>query len=80
LRFELELLPALPSAWPSGSVSGLRARGGFDVDLSWTDGCLTAATISSRLGKQTRLRYGKQGLLLRIDAGESYTWRPGGCQ
>jgi alpha-L-fucosidase 2 len=80
LRFELELLPALPSAWPSGSVSGLRARGGFDVDLSWTDGCRTAATLSSRLGKQTRLRSGKQGLLLRIDAGESYTWRPGGCQ
>jgi alpha-L-fucosidase 2 len=80
LRFELELLPALPNAWPNGSVSGLRARGGFDVDLAWTNGCLTAATIASRLGKQTQLRYGKQGLLLRIDAGESYTWRPGKCQ
>lgn len=53
---EIHLLPALPSAWPAGSVSGLRARGGFDLDFAWRDGRLTEARIVSRLGRPCRLR------------------------
>jgi alpha-L-fucosidase 2 len=53
----IHLLPALPKAWASGRVTGLRARGGFEVDIAWHDGRLTAATIRSRLGRTCRARY-----------------------
>jgi alpha-L-fucosidase 2 len=83
LRFELEFLPALPDAWPDGSVTGLRARGGFDVDIEWADGCLVAARLQSRLGREARLRYGDEVAPLRLAAGGEHTWRPArwsGCQ
>lgn len=52
----LHLLPALPDAWPAGSVSGLMARGGYEVDLSWADGELTRARITSHAGGKLRIR------------------------
>jgi alpha-L-fucosidase 2 len=54
---KIHLLPALPRAWPTGSVSGLRARGGFGVDIAWTDGRLASATISGRAGAKSVVRY-----------------------
>jgi alpha-L-fucosidase 2 len=46
----IELLPALPAAWPSGKVTGLRARGGVELDIAWKDGELVAAHLRQRRG------------------------------
>ena len=53
---EIHLLPALPKKWPTGSVTGLCARGGFDVDITWKDGCLVGATITSKNGNAVSIR------------------------
>jgi len=54
---EINLLPALPKTWPSGRVRGLRARGGFEVDMAWRDGQLTEAGISSNNTTRCVVRY-----------------------
>jgi alpha-L-fucosidase 2 len=55
---EIHLLPALPAAWPAGSVTGLRARGGFEVDMVWAQGRLVKATIRAAGGGSCRVRIG----------------------
>ena len=52
----VHLLPALPDAWAEGSVKGLRARGGYEVDMEWADGNLSGATVRSTIGGTLRLR------------------------
>jgi alpha-L-fucosidase 2 len=53
---EIHLLPALPKAWATGWVKGLRARGGFEIDMKWHDGRLTHASVYSLLGRTCRIR------------------------
>ncbi len=68
---EIELLPALPTAWSNGQVRGLRARGRFTVDIQWADGQLVSATIHSTGGTSCRLRYGERVVTLQIPSGQS---------
>jgi alpha-L-fucosidase 2 len=69
----LHLLPALPAAWPTGRVTGLRARGGFEVDLAWQEGRLTAATLRAARGGTCRLRYGAAARAVTVEAGQPVT-------
>jgi alpha-L-fucosidase 2 len=68
---EIELLPALPSAWPNGSVTGLRTRGGFEIDLSWKNSRLERARIRSIYGTSCRVRYREQVVPLKLRRGAS---------
>lgn len=71
-NYEIELLPALPNAWLNGKVTGLRARGGFIVDVAWKDGTLYSADVKSLQGKTASLRYGDMLKFLPTAAGETY--------
>ncbi len=57
---EIHLLPALPKAWPAGKVTGLRARGGFTVDIEWKDGKLRQYRILSAQPREVKVRIGDQ--------------------
>ena len=71
---EIEFLPALPKAWPDGMVSGLRARGGFEVDVEWREGKLLNASVRSPNGGAVLLRYGNITRVVTLARGESFEW------
>jgi len=73
---ELHLLPALPSAWPNGSVKGLRARGGFVVDLAWRGGKLERAVLESLAGSACTVRLGERTTRLDTRRGKRYRLGP----
>jgi alpha-L-fucosidase 2 len=70
-----QLLPALPGVWANGRVTGLRARGGFEVDLTWANGRLMEATIRAHQSKTLKVRYLGREVSLEAKAGKAYRFR-----
>ena len=67
----VHLLPALPDAWPTGSVKGFRARGGFIVDMAWEGGKLVKASVKSQVGGPLKVRVGDNYYDFDTKAGET---------
>ncbi|MEH6434205.1 glycoside hydrolase family 95 protein [Massilia sp. DD77] len=73
---EIHLLPALPTAWQDGSVRGLRARGGYEIDMTWKGGRLHGAAVRSVAGSgPVRLRHGARTIDLKLGPGQSASVR-----
>lgn len=72
----VDILPALPSAWPGGRVKGLRARGGFVTDISWADGKLGHCRIRSEAGGILTVRHAGRTAKLATRAGTTYRLDP----
>lgn len=72
----IELLPALPAAWHTGSVTNIGARGGFTVNLSWRAGRVESATVTSVGGTSTTVRSGDWSRTVTLRRGQSVTLRP----
>jgi alpha-L-fucosidase 2 len=74
-RGEIHLLPALPSSWKTGSVRGLRARGGFTVDETWKDGTLGEAVVRADRDGTARIRHGQVVREIAVKAGVDARFR-----
>ena len=68
------LLPALPDAWHSGSVSGICARGGFELSMKWKEGILTDVTVLSKAGKNCCLNYKDKTVQIETEKGNTYSF------
>ncbi|HEX4022649.1 MAG TPA: glycoside hydrolase family 95 protein [Acidobacteriaceae bacterium] len=73
---EIHLIPAIPKAWANGSVKGLKARGGFVVDMKWKDNKITNASVDSKLGGTCRIRSSAQISKVSLSNGNVSFTRP----
>ena len=77
-KWVIELLPAIPEAWNEGSVSGLCARGGFEVDFEWEGGMVRSATVKARKDGTVTLLYNNTSKTFKLKAGQTMpvkTWK-----
>lgn len=70
----IRLLPALPKAWNEGIVKGLKARGGFECDIYWSDGKLIKAVFYSEKGGRTNVQYGSERFIIDLKPGGQYVY------
>ena len=68
---ELHLLPALPSAWPKGQITGLCARGAVEVDIAWSAGKLVSAKLRSTHEGVHVVRYGVETVKVELRVGRA---------
>ena len=71
----IHLLPALPDNWQEGSIRGIRARGGFTIDMEWKKGKISRLSVTSNLGGTCRIREGfsKEEQVIETKKGETYS-------
>ena len=70
----IEVLPALPDAWSTGSITGLKARGNFVVSIKWKDRQASEVTVTAPGGGQTQLQIGDELIPVDLAPGSSYHW------
>ncbi len=74
--YEIEFLPALPAKWADGCITGLRARGGIEVDMTWRAGKLISADLRASLARTVVLRYGATTRRISLKPREHFRWTP----
>ncbi|MFA5327711.1 MAG: glycoside hydrolase family 95-like protein [Prolixibacteraceae bacterium] len=75
--YEIAILPALPDALPEGKISGVCARGGFELTFNWTGGKLQKLEVLSKAGKKCSLRYGDKVISMDTEKGKTYSFDGG---
>jgi len=73
---EINILPALPAAWPDGSIKGLVARKGFEVDIEWEEGVLSSVLVLSKLGNPLKMRYKETVKTIETSVGDALRFNP----
>jgi alpha-L-fucosidase 2 len=69
---EVEVLPALPATWKEGTIKGICARGGFELDIAWVNGMLKSVRVVSKLGNPLVLRYHDKIIRRKTKKGKAY--------
>jgi len=72
-QYIIHMLPALPSIWPSGTIKGIKARGGFELDMTWDNGKLIAYSIHSLSGNKVKILIGEKMSNIHLRKGETET-------